>query len=97
MQADAIDIDNKSAKKIPNLGMFCPQPGNVSFPPWEGCVPLMGISNKKGLLGIIEQAFCFVVCFLASVFKAATTYELTHDAGGRYLLIADGDKVVQEL
>ena len=77
MQADAIDIANKSAKKIPNLGMFCPQPGNVSFPPWEHRVPLMGN--------------------LSAVFEAAATNELTHDAGGWNLLIADGDKVMQEL
>ena len=31
------------------------------------------------------------------ILKATATNELTHDTGGRNLLVADGDKVAQEL
>ena len=77
MQTKAENFAIKKARIFPNLGMFCPQPGNVSFPPWEHRVPLMGN--------------------LSAVFEAAATNELAHDTGGRNLLIADGDKVMQEL
>ena len=91
-----IFFDKRSGKPITQLG-------NVLSPTWERFIPTVGTSRstngniKKGLLWIIEQAFCFVVCFLSAVFEAAATNELTHDAGGWNLLIADGDKVMQEL
>lgn len=32
-----------------------------------------------------------------SILKAAAAYELTHDAGGWDLLVADGNEIAQEL
>jgi hypothetical protein len=52
-----IFFDKRSGKPISQLG-------NVLFPTWERFVPTVGTSRstngniKKGLLGIIEQAFC---------------------------------------
>ena len=35
--------------------------------------------------------------YIKLILKATAAYELAHDAGGRNLFIADGDKVAQEL
>ena len=54
-------IVTKSAKYIPNLGIFCPQPGNVSFPTWEQFTPLMGtLRNKKNRFYLFVSELMFI-------------------------------------
>ena len=75
VQTKVVHIANKSAKKIPNLGMFCPQLGNVLSPTWERFIPTVGTSRstngniKKGLLWIIEQAFVLLFVFYPRYLK----------------------------
>ena len=52
-------------------------------PTWERFIPNLGPSRSTN-------------GNLPSVFEAAATNELAHDAGGGNLLVADGDKVAQE-
>ena len=63
---------------------ICSQLGNVLSPTWEHFIPNLGTSRSTN-------------GNLPSVFETTATNELTHDAGGRNLLIADGNEIAQEL
>lgn len=51
-------IVNKSAKYFPTMGMFCPQPGNDSFPTWEiGFVASFIEKHLAPLMGMLKDTF----------------------------------------
>ena len=45
----------------------------------------------------LTYAFCDIKKRKKSIFETRTAYELTHNRGGGYLLVADGQEIVDEL